>query len=109
MAERASHLEASGLSRDILAKLSGSDAAANVDIVKKINDPMMKIIIKETFAWSTRNMWIFYTCVGGISVVAAAFIKKSSLSEEHVETKTGLLKKDKESEGVELRNIELTV
>jgi hypothetical protein len=103
MAQRTLQLKNSGLPADILSKFSGSDAAANVGIIGQISDPKMRMIVKEAFAWSTRNMWIFYTCVGVLSVVAAAFIKKSSLSSEHVETKTGLLKKEKESEGVELQ------
>jgi nitrate/nitrite transporter NarK len=105
MAERTSQLEASGLTSDIVNEFSGSDAAANVGIIGAISDPETRLIIKQAFAWSTRNMWIFYTCVGAVSVVAAAFIKKSTLSEEHVETKTGLLKNEKEGEGVELQTV----
>jgi hypothetical protein len=102
MAERTEQLKSKGVPSNILDKFSGSDAAANVGFIGTIRDPKIRTIVKQAFASSTRNMWIFYTCVGAVSVVAAVFIKRSSLSEEHVETKTGLLK-EKESEGVELQ------
>jgi hypothetical protein len=35
-------------------------------------------------------MFIMYTCVGAVAVVASAFIKQRHLSTEHTETKTGI-------------------
>jgi MFS family permease len=104
MTDRQSVLRAANLPQDILSKLSGSDAAANVVIVNSVRDPVQKLVIKQAFAWSLRNMWVFYTCVGAIGVVASAFVKRGELSEEHVETRTGLLGvREKEPvEGVEL-------
>lgn len=103
MTQRSAYLAATGLPKDILAKLSGGSAAAHVGIIASIQDPKLQLIVKEAFAWSTRNMWIFYTCVGVIAVVASAFVKKSTLSAEHVETRTGLLK-EKADVGEELRD-----
>jgi hypothetical protein len=92
MSKRGAYLSNTNLPKDILLKISGGDAAANVHIVATIGDPTLRLIVKQAFAWSTRNIWIFYTCVAGVGMVASAFVKTSTLSAEHVETKTGLKK-----------------
>jgi hypothetical protein len=109
MTTRRPQLKAAGLPSDLLHKLSGADAAANLGIVSTISDPKIKLAIRQAFAWSTRNMWIFYTCVGAISVVASAFVQKSTLSAEHVETKTGLLREKGGLEGQELEDLSVVV
>ena len=70
-------------------------AAANVMIIKKIADEGQRMAVKEAFVWALRNMWIFTTTVAACAVVASAFVRKSHLSREHVETKTGLKEKGK--------------
>jgi len=89
---RAPALRASGLSSNITAQLSGSEAAANVMIVKSIENATKKQIVKEAFSWSLRNMWILYVSAGVCSIVATFFISKQALAKEHTETKTGLKK-----------------
>jgi len=106
MAGRASSLRAAKLSPDVLAKLSGADAAANVGIVSTIRDPAQRLAVKEAFAWSIRNMWIFYACVGAVAAVASIYVKRAHLSEEHIETRTGLLEEKKRDEAHELQAIE---
>ncbi|KAL8847572.1 MAG: hypothetical protein Q9221_007392 [Calogaya cf. arnoldii] len=93
MQNRGSTLRAAGLSTDIVHKFAGDDAAANVMIISTIADAAQKLAVKEAFAWSLRNMWILYTCVAFLGIVASAFIERRELSKEHVETKTGLIKK----------------
>ena len=107
MTDRAAFLRAANLPQDVLIKLSGSNAAANVGIVSAVPDPAQKLAIKQAFSWSIRNMWIFYALVGAIGVIASIFIKRAKLSGEHVETKTGLrdLKEEKSDKGLELRAI----
>jgi len=39
-------------------------------------------------------MWIFYTCISALAIVASAFIKRQILSKEHVETRTGIRKEE---------------
>jgi len=90
MQSRAQSLRAAGLSADVTEKLSGGDAAANVFLIKTVSDLHQKLVIKEAFAWSMRNMWILYTCVSACGIVAGAFIAKRALSKDHVETKTGI-------------------
>jgi hypothetical protein len=84
-----------GLPSSITSVLSGGAAAANVMIVTTIQDPVQKFAVKEAFAWSLKNMWIFYTIISGLAVVASAFIKRQVLSKEHVETRTGIRKEER--------------
>jgi MFS family permease len=82
------------LPTNITSALSGGSAAANVMIVAMIQDPAQKLAVKEAFACSLKNMWIFYTIVSGFTVIASAFIKRQVLSREHVETITGIRKEE---------------
>ncbi|KAI1761599.1 MFS general substrate transporter [Hypoxylon sp. FL1150] len=90
MTARAPVLAASGLSQSELAALSGYQAAANLDITKTIDDAAQRRAVQDAFAWSIRNMFIMYTGIAAIGVVASVFIKQRHMSKEHVETKTGL-------------------
>lgn len=86
-------LRTAGLSSQSLRDLSGRSAAANVgNVISNLSDPMQKLVVKEAFAWSLRNIWILCTCVIFCGLLFSLFIKKTALSEEHVETKTGLSK-----------------
>ena len=90
MTARQPSLAAAGLGEAVLEALSGDKAAANVEIVKSIQDAAQRQVVKNSFAWSLRNMFIMYTCVAAIGMVASAFIKQRHLSTEHTETKTGI-------------------
>lgn len=85
-----SSLAAAGLSDSVLEALSGSQAAANVGITKTIQDASQREVILEAFAHSMRNIFILYTCLAAVAVVASVFIKHQQLNTEHTETKTGL-------------------
>lgn len=108
MATRTPLLHSAKLSPEMLAKFSGVDAAANVEAIKTITDLAQRLVVKEAFAWSIRNMWVFYTCVGAVAVVASFFVERKSLSRGvHVETKTGLESMGEKGgdEGIELRAV----
>ncbi|KAL4804663.1 major facilitator superfamily domain-containing protein [Aspergillus unguis] len=79
-----------GLDRDVVRKLAGDMAAASVGIVKDIQDPKQREAVQDAFAWSLRNMFIFYTAVAGVAVVANVFVKQREMSTTHTEVKTGL-------------------
>lgn len=102
MTVRSQKLSKAGLPANLITKLSGAAAAANVEVVGTVTDPRMRLLVREAFAWSIRNMWIFYTCIGAIGMIASLFIKKAALSEEHTETKTGLMKYRGREDGIEL-------
>lgn len=90
MDARHSFLAAAGLSDSVLEALSGSQAAANVGIPQKIDDAAQRQVVLEAFAWSLRNMFILYTGLAAVAMVASVFIKHKKLNMEHTETKTGL-------------------
>ncbi|TID26732.1 putative MFS transporter [Venturia nashicola] len=101
MATRTPLLRSANLSPENLERFSGADAAANVAFIDDIENAGQKMVVKQAFAWSMRNMWIFYACVGAISVVASMFIKREVLHRgEHIETKTGIAEmREKGGEG----------
>ena len=90
MAARQPSLAAAGLSESVLEALSGDKAAANVDIVKSIQDTAQRQVVLDAFAGSLRNMFIMYTCIAPVAMAAGAFIKQRHMSTEHTETKTGI-------------------
>lgn len=91
-------LRAAGLPATIVDQFSGRNAAANVMLIENITESSQKFAVKGAYAWSLRNMWILYTCVSFLGLIAAAFIEKRELSKEHVETKTGI--QDTQSSGL---------
>ncbi|PTU21957.1 hypothetical protein P175DRAFT_0457194 [Aspergillus ochraceoroseus IBT 24754] len=90
MAKERGVLEQAGLVDEIAQQLTGASAAASTEIIKSIGDPSKVRIVADAFSSGLRNLWIMYTCMAGIAVVASAFIVSQPLSEEHTETKTGL-------------------
>lgn len=90
MDSRQSSLAAAGLNESLLTALSGSMAAANVGIPRTIQDALQRQVVLEAFAFSVRNMFILYTCLAAIALVASVFIKHRVLNTEHTETKTGI-------------------
>ncbi|KAH8705495.1 putative MFS transporter [Talaromyces proteolyticus] len=92
MALRKPALLAAGLSANQTEAFAGEDATANVLLIESIADPVQRRAVRDAFSWSLRNLWIMYTCIAVISVVASMFVRKTHLSkdEEHTETKTGL-------------------
>lgn len=90
-------LRMAGLSAEIIQQVSAGNAAANVMVIGTISDPAQQLAVKEAFAFSLRNMWILYTCVSAVGLLASAFIAKQALSKEHTETKTGITKKEPSS------------
>jgi len=93
MQGRSSTLRTAGLPVNITEDLTGKNAAANIGLVHLLADhPAQQMAVREAFAWSTRNIWILYTCVGFIGVVASFFVTKRYMVQEHTETVTGLKK-----------------
>lgn len=96
------HLEASGLSTNITKEFSGPNAAANV-IKLPFLPATERQLVQNAYAWSLRNMWIFYAGVAACSILAAALIRSRELSTEHIETRTGLLERERDTaQAVEL-------
>ncbi|KAL4977769.1 major facilitator superfamily domain-containing protein [Aspergillus desertorum] len=84
-----------GLPRALQEDFTGAEAAANVLAVRDVADLLQRQAVKRAFAWSIRNIWILYTGLAAVGLVASFFITQRHLSKEHVETKTGLREKEK--------------
>ena len=90
MDKEQSSLVAAGLNSTTLAAFSGSQAAANVDLVASITDAAQKRAVEDAFAASVRNIFTMYTAVAGVAFIASIFVQQRRLQTEHTETKTGL-------------------
>ncbi|KAH7007718.1 MFS multidrug transporter-like protein [Ilyonectria destructans] len=85
-----SSFAAARLGESVREALSGNQAAANVGITASIQDASQRQVVLEAFAWSMRNMFIMYTCLAAVAMIASAFIKHRDLNTEHTETTTGI-------------------
>ncbi|TVY93697.1 MFS-type transporter [Lachnellula willkommii] len=83
-------LPPTNLPSNITDLLSAGGAAANVMLASSIQDQAQRSAVREAYAWSLRNVWILYTGISAMAVVASVFIKKHHLTKDHTETKTGL-------------------
>ncbi|KAF2754679.1 MFS drug transporter [Pseudovirgaria hyperparasitica] len=77
MEARVKYLLAEGLPLSLAEQYSGQEAAANVLRIPDIENIEHKNAIKEAYAWSLSNMWIMFTVVAVLGVVAGASEKKS--------------------------------
>lgn len=98
MTKQDSNMRSAGLPNSMVNELTGGSAAASIMIVKSIKDPVHLQAVKQAYAWSLHNMWIFYTAISACGLIASAFIRRRKLSEEHTETKTGI-RKERSEEG----------
>ena len=93
--EMQSHQEALRVTLpDNIAELfSGDAAAANVNVIQTLSS-VQKSVVRNAFAQSLSTMWIMYACMAGIGLLLSFGIQKQTLSQEHVETKTGIEKSE---------------
>jgi len=98
MTARQSTLAATGLEVSVLEALAGDKAAANINIVKTVMDATQHRAVRDAFAWSVRNIFIMYTCIACVTVIASVFIQQKQMSTDHSETKTGIANLSKREE-----------
>jgi EmrB/QacA subfamily drug resistance transporter len=85
-----------GIAPDVLAKLTGKEANANLGVPSTLSDERQRAAILDSFAWSIRNMWIMYTAFAGLGFLSSLWIKHVLLKAGHSETVTGIKKKPAE-------------
>ncbi|KAK0772919.1 hypothetical protein LTS16_024031 [Friedmanniomyces endolithicus] len=90
MAGQAERLQRASLDPTVVEALTNGQAAANVEIIGTIENVVQRDVVRYAFASSFRNMWIMYTCIAAVGLIAGAFIKQGHLSKEHTETRTGI-------------------
>ncbi|KAI5364874.1 Putative major facilitator superfamily, MFS transporter superfamily [Septoria linicola] len=91
--KRSAGLERAGLGSSLVEAFSDSKAAANVELIRTIQDSVQREAVEAAYAWSLHNMWIMYACVSGTGFLICFFIAHRKLSTEHTETRTGLKRK----------------
>ncbi len=87
---RKGELVVAGLDMQLQETFAGKNAAANVDAIGNITNPVQRLAVEQAFAGSLRGVWILDCCLCAVGLLGCAFIVKSKLSKEHVELKTGL-------------------
>jgi hypothetical protein len=78
---------------NIAQKFSGGSAAANVKLIGSLK-PTQELVVKEAYAKSLSSMWILYASAATFGLVVSTLISRQKLSTEHVETITGIEKRD---------------
>lgn len=106
---RSSALAAAGLSVSLQNSLDGENAAANVEIIRTITSPTQLEAVKKAYAYGTRRIFIFYTAIAGLTLLASPFIRQGYMSKEHSETKTGLTNLSERMKKTQPSATELTV
>lgn len=83
-------LAQSGLPADLVAKLSGKEAAANAQLARMLSDPVQKRTVAQAFARAISKMWYAYVALAALGICCGMFVGKAGLSAEHTETVTGI-------------------
>lgn len=77
------------LSPETIAALKGSSAGAATDIVKALPDNE-RIPVLGAYTHGLKVMWIFYTAMAAMGMLASFMMQTKLLTKEHEITKTGL-------------------
>jgi hypothetical protein len=91
----------SGIPSSLAATLAKGNAVAATFTTDKLTSEQRRVV-SAAIADSLSKMWIFYTVIAGVGLIASLGIGKMELSKVYIETKTGLKKKD----GVEQIKVE---
>lgn len=73
----------------VVDEIRGSSAGAMAGVVNAL-PPSEKQPVRQLYTNSMQMMWVFYTVVSGLGMLASFFIVSTKLSKEHEVTKTGL-------------------
>ena len=73
----------------VATQLGSGSAGANTGIVAAL-PPAQKSVAVVAYTQSLQDMWIFYTCLGLVGLLASLLISKNTLSKTHEVTMTGL-------------------
>ncbi|CAG9984306.1 unnamed protein product [Clonostachys byssicola] len=92
MQQQHDYLSQAGLPADILGRLSGKEAAANVHIASQLADRAQVSAVKQAFSSSISNMFKMYTGFAVCALISGLFVRWAFLEKKHVETVTGIKK-----------------
>lgn len=80
---------AAALGSKVASIFTDSFSGLNLENVSALH-PSEQSVVLEAYTHAIRRVWIFYTCVSGVGLIASLFLRKNELSQEHQITKTGL-------------------
>jgi hypothetical protein len=83
-------LMVAGVNETLRDAFQGGKAAASVDLIGTIKDLGQRLAVEQAFAESLRGLWIMDVGLVTVGLFCSAFIVKSNLSREYIDTKTGL-------------------
>ncbi|KAK4122078.1 MFS general substrate transporter [Parathielavia appendiculata] len=69
---------------------TGSNAQANVLLIKTLPDDSHQELLRHVFCISLRSIWIIAVSFAGTALLISLLIKHKNLQSKHVEVKTGL-------------------
>lgn len=99
MEQRFGDLIAVGISPELAAQFAEGSTISTGHLAVALA-PEQQAVFKAVVADSLSKLWIFFCAVGGVGLVSSFFIEQIELSEEHVETKTGLAAEEAKLEDV---------
>ena len=79
---------------DVAQKFSGGAAAANVKLIATLTGNG-KLAVQKSYAESLSSMWILYASTAALGLVLSTLISKQHLATEHIETVTGIEKRER--------------
>ncbi|KAL8663916.1 MAG: hypothetical protein Q9202_003465 [Teloschistes flavicans] len=94
MSRRQSTL-AAGLPPDIASFLGGGSAGAATDVVKNLPSAQRKVAT-QVYTESLKTMWIYYTAIAFVGLLASFMIGRQTLSKVHEVRKQGLAGQEEE-------------
>ncbi|KKK19193.1 hypothetical protein ARAM_003191 [Aspergillus rambellii] len=76
------------------AKIAHSFSGSQSDLVRSLPSPEKTVVLKA-FNFSLSRLWIFYTAVAGVGLIASLFVRPVVLSKTHTAAKTGLAEQER--------------
>lgn len=73
----------------LAGQLASQSFGSSTTIVRDL-PAAQKAVVDDAYTSSLRTMWIFYTCISAVGIVAALFIGKKELSKTHEKARTGI-------------------
>ena len=89
MQKHTSDLLAAGVPSGLATSLAKGAAVSSNSVIAAL-PPSQELLVREAIADSLSKMWILFTCVSALGLLASLGISRQELSRQHVEHRTGL-------------------
>lgn len=89
MKKQTTSLLAAGMPSVLVSSLAKGAAASSTSVIAAL-PPAQRTLVREATADSLSKMWILFTCVSALGLLASFGIGRQELSQQHMEHRTGL-------------------